>query len=369
MKNIGKRIKELRKKNDLTQERLADYLGVTDKAVSKWECGLTLPDLALIVPLARILHVSADELLSGKPEEIDKRRAEFDKHCDRWMDYSKEENYKFALQAVTEYPGNYKYLTWLAHTEQNMALLQKYKEDPTLEYSVQMMESAIEHNNIVIEECNDEKLREEAMWGALVCCNTMKRFDEAKKYAEMFPGPRIYTRDKALEMCFEGENLIKYYKSQIYGDLYRLLISLSRIYWFTDRMEPHVQAALDTTESLLKTMIPDENYLGFYSFLCCVYKKRAEFAIFDGDYDGAIEYLRIMFDHAKKVPYKKHSFTCGILEGESRDFSMNHQLPYLFTGLDDLNKSVYEQLQNRLKCLDVFAPLWKREDFKELLKQ
>ena len=60
MNQIGQRIKQFRKQNGLTQEKLADYLGVTDKAVSKWECGLTTPDLALIMPLARILHVSAD---------------------------------------------------------------------------------------------------------------------------------------------------------------------------------------------------------------------------------------------------------------------------------------------------------------------
>ena len=52
MNQIGQRIKQFRKQNGLTQEKLADYLGVTDKAVSKWECGLTAPDLALIMPLA-----------------------------------------------------------------------------------------------------------------------------------------------------------------------------------------------------------------------------------------------------------------------------------------------------------------------------
>ena len=71
MKNIGLRIKELRKKNDLTQEKLAEYLGVTYKSVSKWECGLTMPDLALIVPLSKALGVSTDELLGAKESTPD----------------------------------------------------------------------------------------------------------------------------------------------------------------------------------------------------------------------------------------------------------------------------------------------------------
>lgn len=66
MNNIGQRIKELRKKNDLTQETLADFIGITYKAVSKWECGMTVPDISLIMPLSRILHVTADELLGEK---------------------------------------------------------------------------------------------------------------------------------------------------------------------------------------------------------------------------------------------------------------------------------------------------------------
>lgn len=63
MFNIGQKIKELRRKNDLTQEKLADSLGVSYQAVSKWETGVSSPDLSLIVPLARLFEVTTDELL------------------------------------------------------------------------------------------------------------------------------------------------------------------------------------------------------------------------------------------------------------------------------------------------------------------
>ena len=79
MQNIGQKIKELRKKNDLTQEKLADYLGVTYKSVSKWECGLTTPDLSLIGPITKILHVSADELLGLTSEDTDTEREKYDR--------------------------------------------------------------------------------------------------------------------------------------------------------------------------------------------------------------------------------------------------------------------------------------------------
>ena len=49
MYNIGQKIKELRKKNDLTQEALAERLGITYKSVSKWESGMSIPDLEKIV--------------------------------------------------------------------------------------------------------------------------------------------------------------------------------------------------------------------------------------------------------------------------------------------------------------------------------
>lgn len=63
---IGKFICEQRKSQGLTQKDLANKLGVTDKAVSKWERGLGYPDIELLIPLAKILGVSTNELLMGE---------------------------------------------------------------------------------------------------------------------------------------------------------------------------------------------------------------------------------------------------------------------------------------------------------------
>lgn len=62
---MGPFIRRLRKERGMAQKELAAALGVTDKAVSKWELGASLPDVALLLPLAEALGVSATELLAG----------------------------------------------------------------------------------------------------------------------------------------------------------------------------------------------------------------------------------------------------------------------------------------------------------------
>ena len=65
---IGKRIAHLRKEKGLTQEELAQHMGVSGQAVSKWENGQTCPDISALPKLARLLGVTVDELLEGKEE-------------------------------------------------------------------------------------------------------------------------------------------------------------------------------------------------------------------------------------------------------------------------------------------------------------
>ena len=63
---IGKFIQELRKEKDLTQQSLAEKLGVTDRSISNWENGKCMPDLSLFKPLCEILDISINELMSGE---------------------------------------------------------------------------------------------------------------------------------------------------------------------------------------------------------------------------------------------------------------------------------------------------------------
>jgi transcriptional regulator with XRE-family HTH domain len=69
MDTIGKRISEYRKKKNLKQDELAEMLGVSAQAVSKWENDLSCPDIALLPELSRIFGVSIDELVAGKKDE------------------------------------------------------------------------------------------------------------------------------------------------------------------------------------------------------------------------------------------------------------------------------------------------------------
>lgn len=76
---IGKYIKQKRTEAGMTQQQLADKIQVTEKAVSRWETGRGIPDISLLEPLARELHVSITELLCGADSDtVEKEKAKRD---------------------------------------------------------------------------------------------------------------------------------------------------------------------------------------------------------------------------------------------------------------------------------------------------
>lgn len=77
---IGEKIKNLRKQQDITQEKLAAYLNISYQAVSKWENETALPDITLIPKIANFFGVTSDELLGLKPDNDNEELKKYEKN-------------------------------------------------------------------------------------------------------------------------------------------------------------------------------------------------------------------------------------------------------------------------------------------------
>lgn len=109
---IGNVIKQYRKAKGITQDEMAKKLGVTAPAVSKWENGTTVPDITLLGPIARLLEISTDTLLSYQEElsskEITAIIQELDK---RFNQHSYDDVFLWAKKKLEMYPNCY-WLIW-----------------------------------------------------------------------------------------------------------------------------------------------------------------------------------------------------------------------------------------------------------------
>ena len=293
MNTIGKRIKELRKKNDLTQEKLADFLGVTYKSVSKWECGITVPDLALIGPLTKILHVSADELLGLTAETKDTRRAELEEKLRQaWINGGELDGYVLVYKAeeeiVREYPGDMKILCDFAWTTSNRAL---HTEDIEAE-----MQKAIRRFETVIENTEDEKIRLSAIQGITQSLGYIGRYDEARKYAELLPDTPAITRERVLENCLHGEELRKHRQQTLDSVLHQLLVLMEQC--SGDKLR-----AIEDCEKILQIIIPDGRYLEYHCNLAEQAYKKAKICMKQKMYSEAIAALKEYREHSILADY------------------------------------------------------------------
>lgn len=116
---LGEKIKALRKQRGVSQEVLAQALGVSFQAVSKWETCVTLPDVALIPAIASFFGVSTDELFDFNLMELEKQVAQLCTEAAeyRWDDPARSE--QMLRDALKLYPGNDVILNNLLYTLQS----------------------------------------------------------------------------------------------------------------------------------------------------------------------------------------------------------------------------------------------------------
>ena len=171
---IGTKIKKLREQQNVTQEKLAKYLGISYQAVSKWENDTALPDITLVVPLANFFGVSADELFSINTVDDDTKISEYmERRCKLEANGDYKTSIDLLREALKEYPRSYITMVFLAE-----AIFHNAKQTET-----QYENEVIQLCERIREDCTDDHIRYRA---ALLLCHAY---------------PKIGQKDKALELA------------------------------------------------------------------------------------------------------------------------------------------------------------------------
>lgn len=121
-------IRKKRVEKNFSQKDLAEYLGVSSSAVSKWEMGKALPDVTLLGPLARLLSVSLEELLSFQRELTPEMEKEYLEETNRKL---KEEPFSevvhWAREILRMYPSSFRLILWITSLLESQAVMSEEK--------------------------------------------------------------------------------------------------------------------------------------------------------------------------------------------------------------------------------------------------
>lgn len=216
MLKIGERIKNLRKKQDVTQEKLAAYLNISYQAVSKWENGTALPDITLIPGIANFFGISADELLGMKNTEETEELENFEKIYHENNRLGKMlDNIALSRKVLEKYPRNFQWMLNLAYP-----LVQYQVTEEQINYSKEhdFCGEAIRICERILEDCTIDSIRHSAI--QILCYEYPKigKKDLALKLAWEMPDMFI-CREQLLSHIYDGEEQIKQLQKMLLASL------------------------------------------------------------------------------------------------------------------------------------------------------
>lgn len=193
---MGQIIKDLRKKNGFTQEELAERLGVTYQAVSKWENDTGMPDISQVVPLASIFGVSTDVLFGIADTTENEEALKIVQHADSIEKYGEIETYLNAydvlLDGLKKYPNNLILMINCMHLGTSLSLRENgwlYAEERAKEIASETIRQA---NFIIANSKNITDILSARQILVFLYCSQGK-FDLASNEAKSFPPRADFT--------------------------------------------------------------------------------------------------------------------------------------------------------------------------------
>ena len=286
---LGENIKKLRREKDITQETLAEFLGVTFQSISKWERGESYPDITLLPAIAGFFNVSIDELMGvGKAqdeEELLKLLEEYD-----GLRWDVERKWKLLDTLRKKYPTDYRVqVRYMAKF-----IFINWKDIDKHSSKIKSIYENIQNG------CTDDSIRMEAkqyyigFLERMSCIeNSGITFADADKIIQELPSIK-----HARELnCFSYQYHTKS-DEKIYETLEILIHALFDVMssWYLQSAKFSLDFQLEMQESIIKALeyiYSDGNYgLMWKAVICSCYGLNSVFYYRKGDYDSALRSLK-----------------------------------------------------------------------------
>ena len=295
MNDIGSKIRELRIAENLTQENLAAELNVSFQSISRWENGISTPDISLLPIIARFFGVSADYLLGMQDDENEASKHELEQEY--WEKRSCgdiDAAYEIMLKGRRLFPRDTHFCVNLAEV---MELFEGGNESQITKYAEQQFSKQIfSLCERVLDESRDEEDRFRAL--KLLAGNHMKagNINEAVKIANGM-ADIMHSKEVLLGELLSGEEKKKRIQENIlimadYISEMLVKIAFRKEYGFSkDLTLEEKMTYVNAANTIMKTIISDGNFLVYSRKIGWNYRRMAELYVAMGMKEEALTYL------------------------------------------------------------------------------
>ncbi|MBD5522181.1 MAG: helix-turn-helix domain-containing protein [Lachnospiraceae bacterium] len=272
---LGKVIRTYRKKKGLTQEEVASRLGVTTPAVNKWENGVTYPDITLLAPIARLLDISLDTLLSFREElttgEIENIIYEVDS---RLKEKTYDEAFEWAKGKLEQYPNCEMLILEVAVILNGWCAMNGMENDTKYETSI------VRWYNIALES-DDEEVRTLAADSLFTFYLNKEDYDKAEEYLTYFSKQnpekkrkqaRIYSKTNRKDEAYKAYEELLFSMYQLANALFQEIYMLA----MEEKNMDKAHAMVEKQSALAKVFEMGEYYEVSYGIELATVEKDAD---------------------------------------------------------------------------------------------
>jgi len=204
---VGEVIRKYRKSKNMTQEEMARRLGVTAPAVNKWEHGNSLPDITLLMPIARLLGISTDELLSYQQELTTEKIGEILKRATTMLEEMPyQDAFAWAKEKLEEYPNCESLILQMAVLLDAERTIQEISDPETYDAYI---------NSCYVRalQSKDEKIRKGAADSLFHFYMKKREYEKAGEYLNYFSEQDPARKDKEAQLYSETGQVEEAYKT------------------------------------------------------------------------------------------------------------------------------------------------------------